>query len=438
MRPFCFRPRLAVTSPLTSRQSTHTTKARGRRTEVVTCIASLVATLSTACVTRAEDRASSSKSRLFQHVGTEQSSTKPLKDEELVKVKRLLDDPEVSFIRSQQAKLKLFNTAKGVFETLPELLQPGKPMYDADIVCIGELHDSGNDHAVQRLLLDALTYKLFVELRTEEGLDPALPRGRTPQQWSPQRVALGVEYFSRQQQSTLDELIYGQGDKSASSFRSRSDWDNVWQYDWALYAPTFRFCQLNLTRLIGLNIPYEAVQMVARDGIQSVPTWLKELLPEMDLSQQRHRRRFEDMLRMPLEEAVARMSLPVNEGAAPQPKLDGAYAAQVLWDEYMADSAHQYLESNPGRLVVLAGSNHVWRDAIPDRFERRSATSIKPRRAVSIIPWHGNTDPALLPRDADYILCMHGPGGGDEIASALAAQRQRLAGKSRVFPAGYV
>jgi len=169
--------------------------------------------------------------------------------------------------------------------------------------------------------------------------------------------------------------------------------------------------------------------MVAHGGIESVPSWLQELLPEMDLSQRQHRRRFEDTLRMQNAH---------RERAQPHPGLDHAYTAQVLWDEYMADSAHQYLSVNQGRLVLLAGTNHVWRDAIPDRFERRSASSANPQRAVSILPWHGSTEPAGLPRLADYILCMRGPGGGNEIASTITAQRHRLAGKSRLFPAGYI
>jgi len=333
----------------------------------------------------------------------------------LAKINQILDDPEVSFLRFQQASLRLYNTATRTFETLPELLRPGQPLYDADVVCVGEVHDSESDHVIQRLILDALTYKHFAEVHTDN--------------LAPKQVAVGVEYFTRQQQTALDELIYGQCEKSGNYFRETCDWDATWQYEWALYAPLFRFCQLNPTRIIGLNIPFEVAHMVAHGGIESVPSWLQELLPEMDLSQRQHRRRFEDTLRMQNAH---------RERAQPHPGLDHAYTAQVLWDEYMADSAHQYLSVNQGRLVLLAGTNHVWRDAIPDRFERRSASSANPQRAVSILPWHGSTEPAGLPRLADYILCMRGPGGGNEIASTITAQRHRLAGKSRLFPAGYI
>jgi hypothetical protein len=32
-----------------------------------------------------------------------------------------------------------------------------------------------------------------------------------------------------------------------------------------------------------------------------------------------------------------------------------------------------YINDVGGRLVALAGANHVWRDAIPERFERQAA-----------------------------------------------------------------
>ncbi|CAK9108340.1 unnamed protein product [Durusdinium trenchii] len=307
------------------------------------------------------------------------------------KAKRLLEDPEVKFIRDLQAKLELVDGRSGRRVALPKLLKPGGALHDADLLCIGEIHDSPGDHAVQRLLLDALTYALFLELRSSEGVAAAAPRGRTPQNLSPQRVAVGVEYFSRQQQPTLDTLIFDKSKdalgSSPSKFREACDWDRVWSYDWELYAPLFRFCQLNLNRIVGLNLPLEAVLVVSRGGLEAAPEWLREQLPPLDLTQEKHRRRFEDMLRMPLEDAVGRMSLPLSNWS-PKQELNKMYQAQVLWDEYMANTAAKYLTDVGGRLVVLAGTNHVWRDAIPERFERMTASRASagdpPRKAVSV------------------------------------------------------
>lgn len=361
-------------------------------------------------------------------------------DEEAGKVRRLLGDPEVKLIRQLQDRLQLYDGQRMV--PLSSCLQPGKPLYDADVVCIGEIHDSEADHALQRLIIDALTYSLFLALRSSEGVDPAAPTGRTPQNLSPQRLAVGVEYFTRQQQQTLDQLIFDRSEggpgSSPSKFREACDWDRQWNYDWEIYAPLFRFCQLNLNRVVGLNIPLEATLMVSKGGVASTPSWLQSRLPDLDLSQPRHRRRFEDMLRMPLEEAVQRMSSPIADWKA-QEKLNSTYEAQVLWDEYMASTALNYVNDVGGRLVVLAGTNHVWRDAIPDRFERQSrgtASGKMKKRAVSVVPWRGKQlPPSGL---SDYVLCMDGAGGGSEIAAELKSQRDRLKGQSRVFPAGYI
>lgn len=355
------------------------------------------------------------------------------------KARRLLDDPEVRLIRELQQGVKLVDGKSGQSLALPQLLCPGSLLYDADLVCVGEIHDSAADHAMQRLLIDALTYQLFLELRQSEGVDASAPRGRTPQNLSAQRVAVGVEYFSRRQQPTLDSLIFDKSKdglgSSPSKFREACDWDRVWAYDWDIYAPLFRFCQLNLNRIIGLNLPLEAVLTVSRGGLDSAPDWLREQLPPLDLTQQKHRRRFEDMLQMPLQDAVRRMGLPVDEWS-PKKKLNNMYQAQVLWDEFMANTALAYINDVGGRLVALAGANHVWRDAIPERFERQAARGGTPRKAVTIVPWRGDRLPP--PGVADFLLRMDGAGGGDKIAAVLQEQRQRLRGQPRVFPAGYL
>ncbi|CAK9108282.1 unnamed protein product [Durusdinium trenchii] len=83
----------------------------------------------------------------------------------------------------------------------------------------------------------------------------------------------------------------------------------------------------------------------------------------------------------------SRMSLPLSNWS-PKQELNKMYQAQVLWDEYMANTAAKYLTDVGGRLVVLAGTNHVWRDAIPERFERMTASRASagdpPRKAVSV------------------------------------------------------
>jgi len=340
-------------------------------------------------------------------------------------MRNLDEDPEVQLLRRLQEHLQLFDTQRALFVSLGDALRPGEKLHEADLVCIGEQHDLEADHTIQRVLLDALTYTLLRELRSRDMT--------TPQNLSQQRVAVGVEYFYREQQDVLDALVLG--GMPLKVFQERSHFSEVWNYDWSLYRPLFRYVQLNKNRLVGLNIPFEKVRAVSRSGISNVS--FKDELPRLDLSKSGHRQRFEDMMQLPVDRVLDRMKNPPH--VLPNPRLDRFYESQCLWEEYMSETANRYLQANGGRMVLFAGFNHVWRDGIPDRFERQSLQRRKALKAVAIVPWHwGSNKPEDLPRFADYILCMTGSGGGDMLAAKVREQRMRLSKEERVFPAGFL
>jgi uncharacterized iron-regulated protein len=338
---------------------------------------------------------------------------------------RLDEDPEVQTLRRLQDQLQLFDTHRGQFVSLADALRPGARLHDADLVCIGEQHDLEADHTIQRVLLDALAYTLLRELRSTDMT--------TPQNRSQQKVAVGVEYFYREQQELLDAFVFS--GMPVKVFQEQSQFSEVWNYDWSLYRPLFRYLQLNRNQLVGLNIPMEKVRAVSKSGVSNVS--FKDELPSLDLSKSRHRQRFEDMMQLPVDRVLDRMKSPPD--VLPNPKLDRIYESQCLWEEYMSETANRYLQAHGGRMVVFAGFNHAWRDGIPDRFERQSLQSGKALKSVTIVPWHwGSGKPEDLPRFADYILCMTGSGGGDELAATVREQRERLKKKERVFPAGFL
>lgn len=338
------------------------------------------------------------------------------------------EDAEVKEVFKIERSTRLYDVANRRFVSLSELVQPGGILHDADAVCIGELHDSDADHTMQRLIYNALTHQLFLEKQAKQ---PAALQ---------KRIAVGVEYFSRPQQNVLDTFVFEtdrQKQMTGAEFRKACNWDSVWNYDWELYAPFFRLCRFNYSRLLALNLPFEVSLQVSRNGLASLPDWSREALPELDLSKRLHRRRFEDMMRMSVEEAAARMVLP-DKDFVPDKKLDKYYESQTLWDEYMAESAERHLRESGGQLLILAGINHVWRDAIPNRLELRSKRSGKPLKAVSVVPWRGSMDEGALPMCADFVWCDACPGGGQEASRAFREQRARLEGKPRTFPAGYI
>ncbi len=64
--------------------------------------------------------------------------------------------------------------------------------------------------------------------------------------------------------------------------------------------------------------------------------------------------------------------------------LAAMYAAQVVWDETMAESAAEWFAAAPqtSRLVIIAGMGHCHRSAVPRRFERRTDNDVLSVRAI--------------------------------------------------------
>jgi uncharacterized iron-regulated protein len=77
----------------------------------------------------------------------------------------------------------------------------------------------------------------------------------------------------------------------------------------------------------------------------------------------------------------------------------------MLWDTAMAIYALEYLDKNPGsRMVILAGSVHAWKQAIP-----RQIATMRPDVTVSVIlpaPDGKTGREKLAVEDADYLV-MH-------------------------------
>lgn len=156
-------------------------------------------------------------------------------------------------------------------------------------------------------------------------------------------------------------------------------------------------------RLCGLNAPYALVSRVASGGIAALPAELRETLPDLDLGNREHRRRF--------------------DAAAPG-LSDAYYESFTLWDEYMAASIAGYVangardgagplgapSTGDERMVVAVGSGHVrGRVGIPDRFARRRPGLGSVVVAPAALPPSGALDTARLRREnlaaeADFLL----------------------------------
>jgi uncharacterized iron-regulated protein len=207
-------------------------------------------------------------------------------------------------------------------------------LLEARVVYVGEHHDREADHAAQRAIVEALHRR-----------DPSL--------------AIGLEMVQRPQQAALDAYVDGVIDEA--TLLERIAWTERWGFDFALYRSIFALAAEHRLPMIALNAPSELTRAVARGGLDALSADQRAMLPaELDLTSAPHRRMVEDALR--------------DHPGMSEAMLDRFYAAQVVWDETMAEQVAAFLERSPARMVVLAGMMHVSAGlGIPDRAARRGA-----------------------------------------------------------------
>ena len=180
---------------------------------------------------------------------------------------------------------------------MTRLLEP------ATFVLIGEQHDNAQHHQFQAQVIEAL-----------------VQAGRS--------VIVGMEMFDRTKQPALN--LWTLNRLREAEFIEQSEWRTQWGFDFALYRPIFEVVYRHRLRLVGLNVPRALVRQTARGGWQSILEAERLGIPDPDLSIEAHRKLFYALL----------------GGGHPTGQQGDAnfYAAQVVWDTAMADSALRYLE----------------------------------------------------------------------------------------------
>jgi len=205
----------------------------------------------------------------------------------------------------------------------------------AQVIYLGETHTTEADHSAQLEIIQTLS----------EQND----------------IAIGLEMIQRPFQPVLDSYLAGEIDEAA--LIENSEYETRWGYDWELYAPIFRYAKDNQIPLIALNTPTEITRQVAREGLQSLSGDALTYIPpikEIDTTDQNYRDSLADIFS-------------AHGGSSNSPGFENFFAAQVLWDETMADAVVTQLQSEPDRqVIVLVGEGHVAYDyGIPIRVERR-------------------------------------------------------------------
>lgn len=205
------------------------------------------------------------------------------------------------------------------------------------VVYLGETHNSVADHKAQL----AIVRELF---------------NRRPQ------IAIAMEMFQRPFQAPINRYLAGE--ITEAQLQKETEYQQRWGFDWEFYAPILRFAKQHQLPVIALNTPTEVTKQVSRQGLESLTPEDHTFIPplaEIDVSNAAYRQK----LKVIYEQ--------YHPGHASESNFERFFAAQVLWDETMAEKIAQTVCQQPDQLiVVLAGKGHIEQGyGIPNRVERR-------------------------------------------------------------------
>ncbi len=204
----------------------------------------------------------------------------------------------------------------------------------ARVIFIGELHDRTGHHRAQMSILRALA------------------RDAVP-------LAIGLEMFRRDGQDDLDLWI--DGTYPLDSFlRVYNDHWSMWEQ----YRDIFTFARSSKVPLVGLNIPRDISNRVARHGFAALPERDRQALGNVQCRVD------------PAYGEFIRRAMGGYGGHAQQYLF--FCEAQLLWDTMMARHLGDFLKENPRhRVVVLAGSGHAWKFGIPRQLLEQMSVSYR-------------------------------------------------------------
>lgn len=212
----------------------------------------------------------------------------------------------------------------------------------APVLCLGERHDSAPHHWAQQQVLLRLAKR-------------AKQQGHA--------LAVGLEMFQFPFQGALAR--YARGELDEAELLAQTEYATRWGFDFSLYRPLLEVARDFQLPTLALNAPREITRTVGRGGLEALTTEQRAALPQLDLRDAAHYAYF--------EKAVGSHPMPAGG-----PTVEDMYTAQVIWDESMAEHAAGWLEQQAPRaqMVILAGSGHCHRSAVPARLARRTGLQV--------------------------------------------------------------
>jgi len=223
----------------------------------------------------------------------------------------------------------------------------------ARVIYIGEMHTNMEHHRVQLAVIDALEKRM------------------------PGKIAVGMEMFQRPAQPQLDQWSRGELDPKAF----KQLWYDNWSEEYDYYRPILELVRARKIPLIALNASDEQVRKVRTQGLAGLSEDERAWLGPVDEKDPYQRR--------------AMQAIFGGHSHGGPTGFERFYQGMLLWDETMARSAAEFLESPAGSdktLVVLAGGFHVaYGYGIPKRLFRRL-----PEPYLILLPY---TPDALIPEE---------------------------------------
>lgn len=243
-----------------------------------------------------------------------------------------------------------------VISTSPAVLQPQTvdlELATANIIYLGETHDSKADHQAQLEIIQRLHQK------------------------QPQ-IALALEMFQRPFQGVINDYLAGK--LTEAELLAKTEYEKRWGFPWELYAPILRYAKTHQIPILAINVPTEITRQVARNGLEKLTEADKRWIPpidELDLSNSEYRAMLLSVFQQHQQAGLG------NADA-----FERFLAAQVLWDETMAESIAQFVRSHPQtQVIVLAGQRHImYGYGIPNRVQRRLKDFQFVQRSVLLSP----------------------------------------------------
>lgn len=188
---------------------------------------------------------------------------------------------------------------------------------NADVVLVGEWHTHSAVHRFQTDLLKQLVQ-------------------------SERKIALSMEQFARDKQTIVDQYLAGEiGEQPL--IKQGNAWPN-YESD---YRPLIEFAKANQIDVIAANAPRPIVRCIGREG--------KQYLEKLPANQRNWVAAEINTDHSPYK---AKFMQSMHHGEPEQ--TEKHFAAQMTWDETMAESIVNYLAEHPNhQLMHIAGKFHI-------------------------------------------------------------------------------